>query len=222
MDKRLKFGILVLLIILIIFLTKYFNLVQYLKPEILKETIKSFGIWAPFIYILIYTAATILFLPASPITIAGGLIFGSISGTIYTVIGATIGASIAFLVARYLGGSFVSGILKKSKLKNLEEYYEKLEKNGFVVVLFLRFIPIFPFNVLNFALGLTKVKFRDYFLATLIGIIPGTFVYTYLGDSLGTLNPIKIGIAIGLVILLSLIYPIYKYLKKKKSAKEWI
>ena len=214
-SNKVKFGILIILIILIIFLTRYFGLVQYFKPDVLRYYVNSFGILAPLVYILIYTLATVSFLPGSPITIAGGLIFGASLGTLYTVIGATIGASAAFLVARYLGESFVSGILKRT-IKKLEEYSDKLEKEGFLVVLFLRLIPIFPFNGLNFALGLTKVKFRHYFLATLIGIIPGTFVFNYLGDSLGDLNITKIIIAVILVVLLSLIYPIYKYLKKKR------
>ena len=211
--KKIKFIILILLIILIIFLTRYFGLTQYFKPEFLRETISGFGVLAPVIYILIYALATILFLPGSPLTIAGGLIFGVGFGTLYTVIGATLGASVAFLVARYFGGKLIEGFLKKHNFKKLEEYHDKLESNGFSAVIFLRLIPLFPFNGLNFALGLTKVKFRSYLIATLIGIIPGTFVFNYFGDSLGNLSFMNIVISLILIILLISSLPIYNKLK---------
>jgi len=168
---------------------------------------------APVIFILLYTIATIIFLPGTPLTIAGGAIFGTFFGTLYTIIGATIGAAIAFFIARYLGASFVNDLVNK-KFKKLDSYDKKLEKNGFLVVLFLRLVPIFPFNGLNFALGLTKVKSKDYIIATFLGIIPGSFVLAFFGGSLASLNPLNIALAIALFILLAFSPKIYKKFKK--------
>jgi uncharacterized membrane protein YdjX (TVP38/TMEM64 family) len=130
-------------------------------------------------------------------------------GTIYVIIGATIGATLAFTISRYLAKDFFQ---KKffDKFKKLNFYDSKFKKNGFIFVLYFRLIPIFPFNFLNYGLGLTNVKFRDYFLATLFGMLPGTFVYVYFGDSLANFNFINIAISIILILVLSLIVAIYK------------
>ena len=135
------------------------------------------------------------------------------------MIGATIGATIAYLIAKYLARPFVEDIAKK-KFTKLIEYDDKLKENGLATVLFLRFIPIFPFNGLNFALGITRVKTVDYILGTFIGIIPGTFVYTYFGNSLGMLDPIQIVTSVVLIILLSITYPLYKKYKKGKRSNK--
>jgi uncharacterized membrane protein YdjX (TVP38/TMEM64 family) len=108
-------------------------------------------------------------------------------------------------------GQNPSGVLAK-----LSKYEEAIQQNGFLTVLFLRFVPLFPFNGLNFALGLTSIKARDYILGTLLGIIPGTFAYVFFGDSLGTLSPLKIAVAVLGLCLLSLLgkYVMQRYAKK--------
>ena len=132
------------------------------------------------------------------------------------MIGATLGATLAFLIARYFARSFFEDIVER-KYPKIRDYDEKLEKNGFMTVLIFRLIPLFPFNGLNFALGLTKVKTRDYFLATLIGIIPGTFAYVYLGNSIAEMNYTNIIYAIVLIVILSLSFKIYNSRKKNKD-----
>lgn len=203
-DKKqiIKFGALVLFIATVLFLIKYFGVSEWVNPAVLKEKILGFGALAGFAYMGIYAIATIAFIPGSPLTVAGGVVFGPVFGTLYTVIGATIGATLAFLLARFLGRGFV-GSVEGEKFKKLAEYDKKIEENGLGVVLFLRFAPFFPFNGLNFALGLTKVSFKDYFFGTLFGIIPGTFVYTYFGDSLASFNLIQIAFAVLLLVALS-------------------
>jgi uncharacterized membrane protein YdjX (TVP38/TMEM64 family) len=211
----IKFGALVFLVAMIIFLIRYFGVSDALSPSLLKEKILGFGMLAGMAYMGIYVAATVLFIPGTPLTVAGGAIFGPVLGTFYTVIGATVGATLAFLLSRFLGRGFV-GALEGEKFKKIAEYDKKLEENGLGVVLFLRFAPLFPFNGLNFALGLTKVTFKDYFWGTLVGIIPGTFVYTYFGDSLASFNPFQIVFAVLLLVALSVGAG---KLTKKKSGK---
>ncbi len=172
--------------------------------ERLKATILGFGLWAPLLYIGFYALASLLFIPGSPLTLVGGALFGPWFGTLYTVVGATTGAVLAFMLSRAVGHRFVSyGAGRVSQ--ELKVYDEKIAAHGFLTVLFLRFVPLFPFNGLNFALGFTKVSVRDYFLGTFFGIIPGTFVYVYFGDSLSMLSPIKITVALVLIIGLSLV-----------------
>lgn len=181
---------------------KYFGISQILHPAAIKEKILEFGVLAPIVYVAVYVVATLVFVPGAPLTIAGGALFGSVFGTLYVVVGATVGATLAFLLSRFLGRDFV-GALEGEKFKKFARYDKKIEENGFGVVLFLRFVPLFPFNGLNFALGLTKVTSKDYFWGTLLGIIPGTFAYVYLGESLTSLNLLQIVFAVLLLIALS-------------------
>ena len=211
-----KFIIFLIIIAAIIYSVQYLGIKDYLTPNKIRESILMFGPLAPFGFILIYNLSSILFLPGSILSIAGGAIFGPALGTVYVVIGATLGATLAFLISRYFARSFFEDIVEK-KYPKIREYDEKLEKNGFMTVLFFRLVPVFPFNGLNFALGLTKVKVRDYFLATLIGIIPGTFAYVYLGNSLAEMNLTNIIYAIILIVLLSLSLKVYNSKRKRKN-----
>ena len=172
--------------------------------DVLRTRINAAGALAPLLYIASYAVGAVLFIPGSALTILGGVIFGPIFGTIYTVIGATIGAVIAFIIARYFGAS-IAHRLEAIESTKFSAYYQKTELHGLSTVLFLRFVPLFPFSALNYALGLTKVRFRDYVLGTFFGIIPGTCAYVYFGDSLASLNPLYIGIAISILVLLSLV-----------------
>ena len=132
---------------------------------------------APLLFILIYALGTVLFLPGSVLTLAGGALFGPLWGTLYNLAGATLGASLAFLVARYLAGDWVeqraSGRLRRLK--------QGVEQEGWRFVAFVRLVPLFPFNLLNYALGLTRIRLLDYALASFIFMAPGALAYTYLG-----------------------------------------
>jgi uncharacterized membrane protein YdjX (TVP38/TMEM64 family) len=141
--------------------------------------IQQQGLLAPFIFGVIYVTATVLVLPGSVLTIGGGVIFGSLWGTVINLLSATGGALLSFFIARYLGRDVVSKLFRGKQ--NLEDIDMKLGSKGFYLILYLRLVPLFPFNALNYGLGLTKVSFRDYALATIVGMIPGTFVYTSLG-----------------------------------------
>lgn len=181
MKKLLLFFSFVAFVLILYFLTPVRD---YLSPEgfaQLEQWLRAQGVLAPLIFGLIYIAATVFALPGSVLTIGGGLLFGAWWGTLVNWLSASIGAMISFLLARYLGREAVSKILKKKgALQGLDE---KIGANGFYSVLLLRLIPLFPFNGLNFGLGLTKVSIRDYMLATLLGMLPGTFVYTSLGSA---------------------------------------
>ena len=137
-------------------------------PEKVKEFINGFGVLAPVVFIVIYAMRAVVFiLPVGIMSLAGGLAFGKWWGTLFILIGATAGSCISFLLVRYLGRSFIErmGLMKKGRLKMFDE---GIEKNGFRMVLFMRLIPLFQYDALNFGLGLSKIKFRDFAWAPLL------------------------------------------------------
>lgn len=143
----------------------------------LEVWIQDAGIWAPLLFMLVYAVAAVLFLPGSVLTLAGGALFGPVLGTFYNLTGATIGATLAFLIARYLASDWVAN-KTGGRLKQL---VNGVEGEGWRFVAFTRLVPLFPFNLLNYALGLTRIRFSHYLLATYICMLPGAIAYTYLG-----------------------------------------
>ena len=175
MNKRLLQISMAVVLVLAIAAAIYYR--DNFDVDLIEQWINQAEGWAPFVFILIYIIATVLFLPGSVFTLAGGVIFGPVLGVFYNVIGATIGASLSFLIARYLASNWVSA-RSGGKLKQL---INGVESEGWRFVAFTRLVPLFPFNLLNYALGLTKIRFIEYLLATFIFIIPGAIAYTYLG-----------------------------------------
>jgi uncharacterized membrane protein YdjX (TVP38/TMEM64 family) len=192
------------LIVVFVYVLLASGFTAWLNPEALQTTVTNFGVFAPMVFIGAYIVATLFFVPGSPLSLLGGVLFGPVYGTLYVVIGATLGALLAFLFSRRLG-TLLSKSSDGAIVEKLRVYDERIAANGFVTILFLRLVPLFPFNGLNFALGLTRVRFRDYALGTFLGIMPGTFAYVYFGDSLASLSIVQIGTAIlliGAVIIL--------------------
>ena len=187
---------------------------QYLQQDRLRELIAGFGAWGPAIYISIYALAPVLFLPGLPITIAGGIIFGPFWGVIYTITGATIGASLAFLVARYLARDWVAAKLSGPRWAKLDT---EVAQHGWKVVAFTRLIPAFPFNLLNYAFGLTKIPFTHYLLATFFCMLPACIAFIVFSSSILELVTGKVSgtalLGIALIVLVSLIPVVYRRIK---------
>lgn len=189
---------------------------SYLDPGTLRDGLRMLGVWGPVVFMLGYAVATAAFLPGTPFTVAGGYVYGPFWGTVYTVFGATLGAMLGFLVARYVAGAQVHAFVKK-RLPGVHGLYDTLEKKGFVTVLVLRLLPIFPFSGLNYALGLTPVTFKAYTLATLVGIIPFTFVYSYFGNALGGGTIVGVVVAVLLIVLATAIVTLIKKSRRPKG-----
>jgi uncharacterized membrane protein YdjX (TVP38/TMEM64 family) len=141
------------------------------------EWIDTLGLLAPVFFLLLYGLATILFLPTMALTLAGGALFGPILGTIFNLLGASLGAICAFFLSRYMASDWVA---KKKNLR-LEKLILGVERQGWQFVALLRLIPIIPFNVVNYGLGLTRIKFTHYLVATIIFLIPAEIFFTYCG-----------------------------------------
>ena len=175
---------------------------EYLQQEKLQALIASYGALAPAIYILIYSLAPVLFLPGLPLTIVGGIAFGPFWGVLYAITGATIGASLAFLVARYVARDWVAAKLTGPKWEKLDH---EVAQHGWKVVAFTRLIPAFPFNLLNYAFGLTRVSFLQYAVTSFVCMLPACIAFIVFSSSLLGLARGKVSLTallgIGLVLL---------------------
>ena len=170
----------------------------------LESRVQHAGVAAPLIFIALYAAATVLFLPGSVLTIAGGALFGPVWGTFYGLTGATLGAALAFLVARYLASDWVA----RKAGGRVKQLIEGLEAEGWRFIAFVRLVPLFPFNLLNYALGLTRIRLSHFVLTSYLCMPPGAVAYTYLGyagreAAAGSEGSIRKGLlALGLLALI--------------------
>jgi uncharacterized membrane protein YdjX (TVP38/TMEM64 family) len=153
-----------------------------------RETIASFlewvqgaGLWGALLFGLAYIPASVLFVPASVLTLGAGFVFGVARGTVIVSLGSTAGAAAAFMVARTVGRDWVAGRLAGHPA--LDAVGRAVESEAFKVVLLTRVSPLFPFNLLNYAFGLSSVPFKTYVFASWIGMLPGTLMYIYLGSA---------------------------------------
>lgn len=174
MKKLLRISVLLLLVVGIAAAIIYRD--QF-DASALENWVKDAGSAGPVVFMLIYAIGTVFFLPGAVLTLAGGALFGPVFGTFYNLTAATIGAMISFVAARYLAHDWV----EKKAGGRMKQLKQGVEGEGWKFVAFTRLVPLFPFNVLNYALGLTKIKFSHYSIATYIFMLPGAIAYTYLG-----------------------------------------
>jgi len=155
------------------------------------QWIEDLGPWAAVTFIGLYILMTVGFIPGTIPTLAAGALFGVVTGTIYVSIGATIGALLAFLIGRRFARNWVTKRMENNpKLKAVDR---AIGKEGGKIVFLLRLSPVFPFTLLNYFLGVTKVKTSAYTFASWIGMIPGTLMYVYIGSLVGDLAKIAAG-----------------------------
>jgi uncharacterized membrane protein YdjX (TVP38/TMEM64 family) len=165
------------------------------NPKVLKGEVVSWGVWGPMVYMLLYAVGPSFLVPGALMTVAAGLAFGAWWGSIWSLIGADTGAIVAFGAGRFLGRSFV----QRTMGVRLQRILNRLERNGFYVTLYLRLVPVIPYNAFNLLAGASPIRFRDYFWASVIGMIPGTVLFALLGDSLWEPGSPRFFIALGLV-----------------------
>ena len=193
----------------------------YFTVDSLGRLLDRAGFWAPVVFTMVYAAGVCLFLPGTLLTGLGAAIFGAYWGFVWVWIGAMLGASAAFFIGRTLGREFAASLIGN----RLKKYDDAIERNGFATVLYMRLV-YFPFTPMNFGMGLTKVQFREYFAGTGLGIIAGTFIFTFF---IGTLKEVwisgnwselisfKVFFSIGLFIFSFLIPMIIKKIKGEES-----
>lgn len=169
-----------------------------LDREAVRELVEGLGWFGPIAFVLLYAVLTVLFVPGLVLTIVGGAVFGALLGSFLVVIGATLGATASFLLGRRIGREGVEQMGAKT-VRKLDAF---VTERGFIAILIARLVPIFPFNLLNYASGVTGIRTREYVVATALGIIPGTYAYAALGGSLGDWTSPEFLTAAGMVVVL--------------------
>jgi uncharacterized membrane protein YdjX (TVP38/TMEM64 family) len=184
-NSKVKLVIILILLGILITISQHFPIQKNLQSSL--AWVKNLGNLAPIIFIIIYNLATIFLIPGSILTLGGGFLFGIFWGSVYVFIAATIGATFAFIIGRYLTRDWVyKQIEKRPKFQAIDQ---AVAKEGWKIVFLTRLSPVFPFNLLNYAFGITQVSLRDYILGS-VGMIPGTIMYVYIGSLAGSIATI--------------------------------
>jgi uncharacterized membrane protein YdjX (TVP38/TMEM64 family) len=178
----IKALLLVTFIVAALLVVRFTGVREFLTVEKLGTLLAGAGLWAPLAFIVIYAVGICLFIPGTLLTALGAAIFGPYRGFVYVWLAAMLGAAGAFLIGRYLGREFAASLIGD----RLKKYDDAIGRNGFATVLYLRLV-YFPFTAMNFGMGLTKVRFGDYLWGTGLGILAGTFIFTFF---VGTLKEV--------------------------------
>ena len=166
--------------------------------ERVRDLVAAAGVWGPLVFVALYAVLTAALVPGSPLTVAAGVLFGPWLGTVLVVVGATLGAGAAFLWGRRLGRDAVAR-LTGERFARADAW---LADRGPLAILYLRLVPLVPFNLLNPVAGVTGVRFRHFVVGTAVGIVPGTFAFAALGGSFDDpTSPVFLGAAALLLVL---------------------
>ena len=194
---------------------------EQINLETLDSWLASLGPWAPIGYVMIFALATVAFAPGAIFSLIGGALFGPVWGSLWNLLGATLGATLAFLVARYIAGDWVrhkaGGLLKR--------LIDGVDAEGWRFVAFVRLVPLFPFNLSNYVLGLTRIPLHHYVIATLVCMVPGAVAYTWLGHAgrgalAGEADKVRYGLlALGLLAAIALLP---RLIGRMRRAFSWI
>src|SRR5437899_4724612 len=176
--SRLRWVLYATAAVAVVLAVRYFHVQDLLKSAL--DWIGQLRPWGPVIFVGLYLVATVLFIPGSVLTLGAGAVFGVALGSVCVSIGATLGATAAFLVGRYLARDAIARKLEKNE--KFTAIDRAVADEGWKIVLLTRLSPVFPFTLLNYAFGLTRVKLGHYVLASWLGMIPGTVMYVYLGS----------------------------------------
>ena len=182
--------------------------------------VDGYGKAGPAVYLLLYTVAPAVFIPSIPISMAAGVLFGPGWGTVLASVGSTLGAVLPFVVARHVARPYVERHLR-GRFKDMDQ---KIEEHGWIYVAITRLIPLFPFELLNYGFGLTKVRFATYIVVSWLGMLPATTAYVFFGSSIiGILEgAVRIELIIGVVLIgiLGLLPIVYKRSRYVRSRQE--
>lgn len=184
-----RFALLVLVAAALAVLTRFVDAGALLQAALLR--VHGLGFWAPAAFVATYILACVLFMPGAVLTIGAGALFGLLWGTVYVSIGSVLGATAAFLIARHLARDWVSEKLRGDR--KFAAISAAVTRKGWIIVGLTRLSPVFPFNLLNYAFGVTEVHLRDYIVASWIAMLPGTVLYVYIGSLAGDLASLGTG-----------------------------
>ena len=217
----IKIAIAVGIVTIVFFVLKFYGVTDNIRLENvpkIKTWVASFGAIAPLVYIGLYLVSTVFFLPGTPVTVLAGFVFGPLWGVLYASIASIISISAAFLIARYVARDLVESWVKDNA--QFRKIDAQVEEQGWRIVMLTRLVPIFPFNLQNYAYGLTSIRFTTYVIVSAIFMLPGTAVFVQLGGAFvsGEGNIWKTLLYLGAAgVLLLLLSLLPKFLKKDKT-----
>lgn len=188
------------------------GILSFSQVESIKTFVLSFGIYAPLIFILLFTLAPLIFFPDGILALAGGLIFGFAWGSFYIVLGALCGGTLSFYLVRLYGNK----MREKLAHEKLINFQTRVKKHGFVMILLLRLVPLVPFNIISYSAGFSTIRYRDFFFATLLGMFPGVLVYANIGAQSLSFGSREFYISVGLLIVLVVVSMVLKQRVKKR------
>ncbi len=215
-NKKLIMIVCALILILGYVFIFHFNDIKRINLKMIEDYIKSYGRWSIAVFLGISTIRPLaVVIPITLITLIAGSIYGPVYGFLLAMVSTIISSNVAFLISRYFGKSFVEKIIKNKAQKiNL-----RIEKNGFKIIFVMRISGIFPLDIVSYTAGLSKVKYRDFMLATILGVIPETFSVAYLGHNIK--NPLSPGFILSIVLIVITIgIPLLTNKWKAKNNKE--
>ena len=188
-----------------------------LSVAAVREVVYELGPAAPVVYVVAYALATVLLLPGTPLTIAAGVLFGPATGSAVAWVGAVVGATASFLVGRLIGRRAVEQVAGR-RVRSLDRF---LSERGFVALLLVRLVPLFPFNVLNLVSGVTALRLRDYVFATGLGIVPGVVLLAAMGGSIDDpTSPVFLGALAGFVVLTAVTGLVARRMRRRERLSE--
>lgn len=204
--KNIKFYSFIIAVIIVVFIVHRYSLLSYLNEKNIEKLVRGAGPWGSLVFIGINVLRPLLLLPVGLFSVVAGIMFGPVYGTIYTSIGVVIGSILAFYIAKYFGRDFVMRHFG-DKLGNFDRISSD---HGLLIIILLRVTPLLPVDAISYGAGLSNISVWDFILGTAIGILPGTFVYVYLGSLFRSLSMERLIIAIILFIAAMLIPFIWK------------
>lgn len=208
--RPLKLGLMLAVFGTIFCITHFY---YELRPSDVRDIVLSFGWWGPVVFFLIYAIGPVIFLPTSILSLGAGLAFGVWPGVLYILFGATAAAVTGYVMARLFGRS----VLKVDSYPWSKKLFTQMKQRGFLYVFVLRLIPLVSFDLLSYAGGIAKVKFKSFLLATVLGMIPGTLAYSFLGASIASGSVTLIFIAA--LVFVSLLGVTYYF---REPVKKWL
>jgi uncharacterized membrane protein YdjX (TVP38/TMEM64 family) len=181
---KAKGGIILLTVFCIVVTGIGIYLLGGLDPQQLQVWLKKLGIWAPIMYIVLYTVGTILILPSTPLNLSGGALFGVWWGTMWTTVAAIVAAVVSFAFTRTVGRDYIA----RKLAGRWEAIDAEMRQGGLFYMFAIRLLPLIPYGIVNFAAGLTSIRFRDYLIGTLLGTVPGILPFVMMGSGLQALS----------------------------------
>jgi uncharacterized membrane protein YdjX (TVP38/TMEM64 family) len=166
------------------------------NPAGIKTEVLSWGLWGPAAFVVLYAVGPSFLIPGAIMTAAAGAAFGPWWGSLWSLIGANLGALIAFTMGRYLGRGFVEGAVGA----RFKPFFGRIARNGFNIILYLRIVPVIPYNALNLIAGASPIGFSDYFWASIIGMVPGTIAFAFFGSQIWNPRSPKFFLGIAMIL----------------------